>query len=418
MGWLQKIFSKQKPKANAQFNTNVSMKGYEPNFTSFGSNILSSDIIYSATMMKARFFGKLEPRHIRKREGVTEVIDDSSVTKVLRSPNDFSTTYDFLTQAFFMREKDGTCFIFPDYIDTANGRTYTGLYILLPIGTPTISQDESGKLFIIFQFVNPSRQVMFAYDDLIIWKKDMEDNQFLGGGRFASMARGDLLNSLQSYQTSKEAIAEASKLGCYIDGIIKVNAYASDNDKTQKIRNDFIADLKANKSGIGVLDNQADYVNIQRQLKMVDSTTLNEIKSNVMLHTGMTIDMLEGKFTTEDKEAFYENFIEPSAISLGQAMSKCFFSQRQTSYGDSVMLYPHKIQLMSTSEITSVVQNTINAGVFTLDEIREMYGYAPLPNDEGKARPRSFNSLDGADAGVGAVNVQADETKEEGNQDA
>jgi hypothetical protein len=409
MGWLQKIFSKQKPEKGAKFNTSVSMKGYEPTFTSFGSDILSSDIIYSATMMKARFFGKLEPRHIRKRDGLTSVIEDSSVAKVLRSPNDFSTTYDFLTQAFFMREKDGTCFIFPDYIDTANGRTYTGLYILLPIGTPVISQDETGKLFITLQFVNPSRQVMFAYDDLIIWKKDMEDNQFLGGGRFASMARGDLLGSLQSYQTAKEAIAEASKLGCYIDGIIKVNAYASDNDKTQKIRNDFIADLKANKSGIGVLDNQADYVNIQRQLKMVDSATLNEIKSNVMLHTGMTIDMLEGKFTTADKEAFYENFIEPSAISLGQAMSKCFFSSRQTSYGDSVMLYPHKIQLMSTSEITSVVQSTINAGVFTLDEIREMYGYAPLPNDEGKARPRSFNSLDGVtNSGVGAVNVQAD----------
>ena len=409
MGWLQKIFSKQKPKANAQFNTNVSMKGYEPTFTSFGSDILSSDIIYSATMMKARFFGKLEPRHIRKRDGLTTVIEDSSVAKVLRSPNDFSTTYDFLSQAFFMREKDGTCFIFPDYIDTAGGRTYTGLYILLPIGTPVISQDETGKLFITFQFVNPSRQVMFAYDDLIVWKKDMEDNQFLGGGRFDSMARGDLLNSLQAYHTSKEAIAEASKLGCYIDGIIKVNAYASDNDKTQKIRNDFIADLKANKSGIGVLDNQADYINIQRQLKMVDSATLNEIKSNVMLHTGMTIDMLEGKFTTAEKEAFYENFIEPGAISLGQAMSKCFFSQRQTSYGDSVMLYPHKIQLMSTSEITSVVQSTINAGVFTLDEIREMYGYAPLPNDEGKARPRSFNSLDGVtNSGVGAVNVQAD----------
>ena len=59
-----------------------------------------------------------------------------------------------------------------------------------------------------------------------------------------------------------------------------------------------------------------------------------------------------------------------------------------------------KIQLMSTSEITKVVQATIAAGVFTLDEYREMYGYAPLPNGEGLARPRGYNNLDNEFGGV------------------
>ena len=156
-----------------------------------------------------------------------------------------------------------------------------------------------------------------------------------------------------------------------------------------------IKDLRENKSGVGVLDNGADFQDVKRSLKMVDAATLAEIKNNVLLHTGVTMEMLQGKFTAEDKESFYENWIEPAAISLGQAMSKVFFSQWQTSYGDQVQLYPRKIQLMSTSEITNVVRETINAGVFTLDEYREMYGYAPLPNGEGQQRPRGFNHLDG-----------------------
>ncbi len=400
MGWLQKIFSKAKAKNDADYNLNVSMKGYEPTFTAFGSNILYSDIVLSALKMKARFFGKLEPKHIRIRDNTTELVTDSTVARLLRQPNDFQTPYDFLTQAYFMREKNSNCFIYADYYKTREGqKVFTGLYILLPIMTPIIQQDESGKLFIRFQFVNPSREVIFPYEDIIVWKKDIEDYQFLGGGKHSSMANADLLNSLQTYQTSKEAVAEAAKMGCMIDGIIKVNAYASDNEKTQKIRDNFIADLKANKSGIGVLDNQADFLNIQRQLKMVDSQTLKEIKENVLLHTGVTIEMLEGNFSEQAKEAFYENHIEPAAISLGQAMSKVFFSQWQTSYGDRVELYPMKIQLMSTSEITKVVQATIAAGVFTLDEYREMYGYAPLPNGEGLARPRGYNNLDNAFGG-------------------
>lgn len=396
MGWLDKVFSKAKRPKNANMNLNVSMKGYEPTFSAFGDLVLQSDIIYSAMQMKARFFGKLDPRHVRIRDDKIELVTDSSVARLLRQPNAFQTTYDFLTQAYFMREKDNNCFIYPDYyISNAGQKIYTGLYILLPSIAPIIEEDESGKLYIRFLFINPDREVVFPYEDIIIWKQNIEDRQFLGGGRYSRMSQSDLLNSLSAYHTSKEAVAEAAKLGCYLDGIIKVNAYAAETKKAQEVRDKFIQDLRENKSGIAVLDNGADYQNIQRSLKMVDAATLAEIKQNVLLHTGVTMDMLQGKFTDEEKEAFYENWIEPAALSLGQAMEKVFFSQWQTSYGDRIEMYPKKIRLMSTSEITKVVQATINAGVFTLDEYREMYGYAPLPNEEGKQRPRGFNNLDG-----------------------
>lgn len=398
MGWLDKIFSKGKKKQDAKFNQRVSMKGYEPNFSRFGDSILYSDIVYSALMMKARFFGKLEPRHVRIKNGKNQTITDSSVARLLRTPNDFQTTYDFLTQAFFMREINNNCFIYPDYyISNANQRIYTGMYILIPYTTPIISQDESGKLFIQFSFANPSREVWFPLEDIIIWKKNTEDGQFLGGGRFANNADGDLMNSLEAYHSIKESIAESAKQGCYFDGILKVNAYGGDRESVKKVRDDFIADMKANKGGILTLDNGADYQELRRDLRTVDAETLKEIKSNVLIHTGVSLEMLQGKMTTQDKEAFYENFIEPSAISLGQAMSKVFFSQWQTSYGDQVILYPNKVQLMATSEIVSIIQSTISAGVFTIDEYREMLGYSPLENGEGQARPRGYNNLDGAE---------------------
>lgn len=407
MGWLDKIFGKAKRPKDAKMNLNVSMKGYQPQFTAFGTNVLQSDIILSAEKMKARFFGKLDPRHVRIRDDKTELVTDSSVARLLRSPNEFQSTFDFLTQAYFIRAKDDNCFIYPDYYTTNGGqRVYKGMYILLPVSLPIIEEDQNGRLYIRFMFINPDREVVFPYEDVIVWKANMEDQQFLGGGRYGSMANEDLLNSLSAYHTSKEAVAEAAKLGCYIDGIITVNAYAADDAKKKAIRDAFIKDLRESKGGIGVLDEGATYHDIQRSLKMVDAATLAEIKENVLLHTGVTMDFMEGKFTSAEKEAFYENWIEPAAISLGQAMSKVFFSQWQTSYGDQVQLYPRKIQLMSTSEITNVVRETINAGVFTLDEYREMYGYAPLPNGEGLQRPRGFNHLDGL--------IPTDEMQKEG----
>ncbi len=394
MGWLDKIFGKGKPKKNTNFNLNVSMKGYEPTFTAFGNNILQSDIIYSALKMKARYFGILKPKYIRETDNSTIEVKDSSVSRLLRRPNDFQSLYDFLTQAFFMREKDDNCFIYPDYrVDDNNQRIYTGMYILLPIGTPVIMQDESAKLWIRFQFVNPSREVVFPYEDIIHWKHNIEDNQFLGGGRYAGLSNNDLLSSLSAYHTGKEAVAEASKLGCLIDGIIKVNSYVADNEKTQKIRDDFIKDLRENKSGIGVLDNGAEYQNIQRTLKVMDSATLAEIKQNVVLHTGVTIEMLSGKMTKEERETFYENHIRPSAVSLAQAMERVFFSQWQISHGDRIVIYPTDIELMTSEERFKYCDMLLKAGAITINEARRMCGLPPV--EDGNYRPRGYNNLDG-----------------------
>ncbi len=393
--WLTKLF---KPKAKKQtFNEALSMKGYEPNFTKFGSEILNSDIVLSALKMKCRFFGKLEPRHIRNDNGKITTIYDSSVAKILKKPNSFQTTYDFLTQAYFMREKDSNCYIYPDYYMTNGGqRFYTGLYIIIPSEKPTML-DDNGKLKLSFRIEGYSSEIIFNLDEIVVWKKDIEDNQFIGGGNYNGNANSDLLTSLEAYHEIKQANAEASKLGCLFDGIIKVNAYSSDNEKAQKIRDKFISDLRENKTGIAVLDQGADYQQIARQLKTADAQTMKEIKENILIHTGVSVEMLMSKFTSQDKEAFYENFIEPASISLGQALTKVLFSDWQTSHGDQVILYPHKVQLMATSEIVSIIQSTISAGVFKIDEYREMLGYAPLENGEGEARPRGFNNLDGSE---------------------
>lgn len=390
-GWLSNLFKPREKKQIGSFNDIVSMIGYEPNFSRFGSQALYSNLVLSALQTKQRFFGKLEPRHIKYVDGKTEVITDSTIAKVLRNPNHYQTTYDFLTQAYFMREKDKTCYILVDRYKTKGGYWYNeNLIVLLPSDKPEL-KEENGELYWVFTFDGWSTPVVFNYTDVIVWKKDIEDNQYMGGGRFSKNANADLLNTLQAHRTITESVAEAAKLGCMFDGLLKVNAYGSDTEKTQAIRNAFFEDIKNNKGKIPVLDNGVDYVQVQRQLKMVDSSTLSEIKQNFAISTGVSIDFMTGKYTTADKEAFYETHIEPAAISLGQAMAKIMLSRSN----EAIVLYPHKVQLMATSEIVSVIQSTIAAGVFMKDEYREMLGYAPLPNGEGQTMPRGFNNLDG-----------------------
>ena len=406
---MANIFSKlfkPKTKKATGFNEAISMAGYEPNFSKFGSNTLYSNIVYNAVQMKCRYFGKLEPRHVRNDNGKITVIDDSSIAKILKNPNHYQTTYEFLAQAYFMRRKDRNCYILADSYKTNGGTyNYTGLYILLPNSKPILKEYENGDLYYCFSFDGYSNYVELDYKDVIVWRDNLEDNQYMGGGNYDAQAQADLLSNLEAYHTIKETIAEAAKMGCMFDGYLKINGYSEETlgKKNKELRDKFLKDIRDGK-GVPVLDNGAEYVALSRQLKMVDASTLKEIKENALISEGVTIDVLTGKMTVQDKVAFYENWIEPSAISLGQAMSKVFFRQWQTSHGDQIILYPHKVQLMATSEIVSIIQSTISAGVFTINEYRSMLGYAPLENGEGESRPRAFNSLDGTDNVVNVGN--------------
>jgi hypothetical protein len=175
------------------------------------------------------------------------------------------------------------------------------------------------------------------------------------------------------------------------DGLLKVNAYGASDEETKKIRDKFLEDVRTRAKGLPVLDNGADYVQVQRQLKMVDGATLSEIKENACIPTGVSVEMLTGRMSQEDKEAFFEIHIAPAAISLEQALSKAFFSRAS----DCIKIYPHKSQLMAMSEVVSLMQVAGPMGTYSNDEWREMTGHEPLPNGEGKYRPRGYNNLDG-----------------------
>lgn len=406
-GFLKKIFGKvEKPSPNLQ--PAITFKGYQANYVNYNNSILDSDLVLSAARMKARFFGKLNPRHIREENGKIQKISDGSIARLLRQPNEYQTPYDFLTQAYFMRELHDNCYIYPQYyISNAGDKIYQGMYILIPMTKPYIYENEQGKLYIEFIFPTYNEPVIFPLNDIIIWKKNYEDDQFLGGGKYTSAANADALNSLNTYQSIKETTANAAQAGLTFDGALKVNAFAADDEKLQNVRNNFINDLKNNATengGIPVLDQGTEWINIQRQLKFVDAATLKEIKENLLIHTGVSIEMLEGKMSEADNEAFYQNWLEPAAISLGQAMSKCFFSQWQTTHGDRIELYASPWQLMSAAKKLELAREGLKAGIFSKNQALDLLGFPPIDGEDGDLMPRGYNNLDGTTDTVGGVN--------------
>ena len=386
------FFDFLKPKKKGSGLTHApTMTGYNPTFTSFGDDVYASDIVVQSIRCKANEFKKLDPRHVRTTGSKQQTITDSSIARVLKRPNPYMTQADFLEKITILRELSKNCFIYPTYYITQGGeRYYTGLYPLKPQRVDYL-QDDKGKLFLHFVFYNGYETTLPA-DSVIHWRKDYGVNDYFGGSAFGGNDNDGLLSMLERYDLLTQGIAQALKCSCQINGIVKLNTYA-DEKKLAAAKSDFLARLKDNDSGLLFTEEKMEYTHMPRDVKLVDAETLKFFYEAILRANGTSLAILNGDYTKAQKEAYYEHALEADIKSLGQAMSKVVFTDREAAFGNDIILYPNAIAFMSMENKLAALQSGLPAGIFTKNEAREMLGYPPV--EGGDVMPRGYNELDG-----------------------
>lgn len=366
------------------------MTGGAPFYTAFGESVYASDIIVQAIRCKANEFKKLDPRHIRTTNGAQEVINDSSIARVLRRPNAYMTQADFLEKIIILRELSKNVFIYPTWYKTKGGEKYfTGLYPLKPSEAQYLT-DDAGVLYVKLRFAN-GYEVTLPADSVIHWRKDYGVNDYFGGGMFGGNDDAGLLTMLERYDQLTQSIAKAIEVSCNVNAVVKYNSY-NDTNELKAQREKFVDDLRQNKSGILFMDLSSDLTKLPRDVKLVDAETIKFFHETILRATGTSLAILNGDYTKVQKEAFYEHALEADIKSLGQAISRVIFSDREASFGNEIVLYPNNITFMSMENKLTALQVGLPAGIFTKNEARELLGYAPI--EGGDVMPRGYNEVD------------------------
>lgn len=367
------------------------MNGGLPFYSAFGDNVYASDIIVQSIRCKANEFKKLDPRHITIKDGAASTVTDSSIARVLQRPNEYMTTADFLEKITILLELNKNVFIYPQYYKTNGGsRFYTGLYPLKPTNVTYYANDKN-DLFINLQFAN-GYETLLPADSVIHWRKDYGVNDYFGGSMFGGDDNAGLLTMLKRYDQLTQSIAKALQVSCSVNGVMKINTYMDDEQKIAE-RQKFEKEIEENKSGIYFTDMSTEYTAIPRDVKLVDKETLKFFYETILRANGTSLAILNGDYTKAQKEAYYEHALEADIKSLGQAMSRCMFTDRETSFGNEIVLYPNDINFMSMENKIEALKTGLPAGIFTKDEARELLGYAPLPDGQGKEIPQGYNAL-------------------------
>ena len=383
------IFKKKQTEQKQGYSYAPTMSGFAPFYAPFGDSLYASDIVIQSIRCKANEFKKLNPRHIRTTNGTQNVITDSSIARVLRRPNEYMTTADFLEKITILLELNKNVFIYPQYYISQGGtKVYEKLYPLKP-ATIEYLVDKGGRYFIHMGFASGYETTIPA-EDVIHWRKDFYDDYFGGNSGFDD-TRGQL-KAIKEYDRLCQSISKAVACSCQINGVMKYNSYLSD-EKQEAERATFEAKLANNDSGILFTDMKTEYTPLPRDVKLVDADTLEFFYGVILRANGTSLAILNGDYTKEQKEAYYEHALEADIKSLGQAMSKCMFSEREESFGNEIILYPNAIVFMSMENKISALKSGLPAGLFMKDEARELLGYPPLPNGQGQVIAQGYNNL-------------------------
>lgn len=84
---------------------------------------------------------------------------------------------------------------------------------------------------------------------------------------------------------------------------------------------------------------------------------------------------------------FYEGCIEVFAIQFCDVMKRLLFSERELTLGSDVLAVSNRLSYMSDKDKLLFSSNMADRGLMLRDEIRALWGLAPLPNGIGQTIP-------------------------------
>ena len=174
---------------------------------------------------------------------------------------------------------------------------------------------------------------------------------------------------------------------------------------------------KGKGGGLLLFGNQ--YQNIQ-QIKQdgykVDADQMKLIQDNVFNYFGVSEKVIRNEATGDELDAFFNGAVEPFAIKLSDALSRMVFTEREQNNGNRILFTANRLQYMNISAKISMAQQLGDRGVLTIDEIRELFNYAPLPDGAGQYTPIRGEYKNVQDNSTGGGSGNDDQNGGKGNE--
>ena len=408
---FQKIFGSEKSYAGAGLLK--LLNSYNNVYTPWDGNAYDDSTVRDCIDTIARHFGKMRIRHIRRSDGkIIETVQDKLNYLLSTKPNDFMTSSEFLEKFIAQYYSYNNAFI---YIQRdVNG----GVVALWPLDFSMVELlQKDSDIFCRFTFGGGKRTTV-PYTDIVHVRRHYNRDDFFGDDNCRVIKE-----DLTTLRACKASIINAVKNFGALRGIIKwAQVLRPEDEKAAWQR--FVETYASGKngSGIGSLDKKADFQQINTTVTTFDANQMQYTKETIYEHYGLNANIVKGNYKEDEYIAFYESVLEPVAVKLSQELTDKLFTEREQGWGNEVIMETNRLSYMSVASKIKVCQALTPIGCITINEVREMFGYAGV--EGGDKRQVSLNYVNADDQSLyqtgknGDSSSDDDDDAEGGDDDA
>lgn len=216
---------------------------------------------------------------------------------------------------------------------------------------------------------------------------DMSDLIYLN--RFSALGGGQK-NDLGLYETVIQAlaaqaiaVADPNKVRAIMQTDPTAQGQLKEKDADGTMR-DLDARFDKSVRGIAYVDPQWKITPINWNENDVNRDLMKLVIDIVYNYFGITADIVNNKATEIEYQLFVKNHVEPIARQVEQEFTSKIFSRMEQAHGNRLELDTFWLQVSTLATKTAFFNVVSRNGVMNNDEMREMIGYAPLPDGLGR----------------------------------
>lgn len=368
MGLFEALFGRRKTAdpAATRFET---LTAYQPAFRSWGGQIYESELVRAAVDAKARHAAKLQ----YSMEGTARL---KLWTQTKSAPNPWMTWSQFMERCSNIYEIQNNLFIVPILDEYGE---VTGFFPVLPSECEVV--DMGGDAWLKFTFNGGKKKSLPLSRIGVVVKHQLTDD-FFGEKNNALNGTMELVNMVN------QGIEQGVKNSATFRFMAQLTSKSFDDDLRKERERFDRNNFQQGSGGLLLFGNQfANIQQIKQEGYKVDSDQMKLIQQSVMNYFGVSENVLQNKANGDELDAFFNGCIEVFAIKMSEAMTRMVFTQREINGGNRILLTANRLQYMSVGSKISMAQQLGDRGILTIDEIRDLFNYAPMPDGSGQHAP-------------------------------
>lgn len=394
MGLFDKIFrprdATQSDRAQAAGEFFQTLTAYQPVFTSWGGAIYESEIVRAAIDARARHISKL-------KVDCVGTANPSLQAKLRLGPNQWQSWSQFLYRVSVITDVHNTCVIVPVFDERM---VITGLYPVLPTMCTLVEYD--GELWLRMTFSNGQTGAVEYRKCAVITRHQYKDD-------FFGPSNDVLRDTMRLIHINSQGIEEGVRNSASFRFIAQLSNFANEEDLALERQRFTEKNLRSDSGGVLLFPNTyKDIKQINVSPYSVDADQMKLIRENIFNYFGVNEAVLQSAAEASQLEAFFDGSIEPMSIQLSESLTRACFSERERAQGSCIMATANRLQYMPVSAKVQMARELGDRGALMIDEIRELFNYAPLPDGAGQVAPIRGEYKPADSLGEGGTNASED----------